>query len=448
MVRALNNAAPGSEPPSSREQQAFEDRTYRKVSWRIIPFLFLCYIFAYVDRVNVGFAKLQMQQDLGMSDAVYGAGAGIFFVGYFFFEIPCNMALQKIGARYWLGPIMIVWGLVSASTMLVKSAGNFYLARFCLGVVESGFFPGVILYLTFWYTSRYRAKMVALFMTAIPLSGVIGGPISGWLLDRMSSAGGLRGWQWLYVLEAVPSLLAGLATVVVLPDGPRRAKWLSPEERSLLIERLEEEEARKRSDSGGKHSLADAFRSGKVWALCFVYFGFVMANYGLSFWLPQILKETLTKDPFRIGLLTAIPWGVAAITMVAVGHHSDATGERCWHVALPGLIGAIAFSASAIPGISGVLGLIALTIATAGIAAAYSTFWALPTAFVTGTAASAGIAWINSVGNLGGYVSPFLVGKIRDATHSTTLALLMLAASCVVSAALTVAFFRRRNRLT
>ena len=446
MVRALNDAEPNS-GPLSPDQQAFEDRTYRKVSWRIIPFLFLCYIFAFIDRVNVGFAKLQMQQDLHMSDAVYGAGAGIFFIGYFFFEIPCNIALQKIGARYWLGPIMIVWGLVSASTMLVKSAGNFYLARFCLGVVESGFFPGVILYLTFWYTSRYRAKMVALFMTAIPLSGVIGGPISGWLLERMSSTGGLRGWQWLYLLEAVPSLLAGLASLLVLPDGPHKAKWLSAEERSLILERLEEEEALKRSDSSGKHSLGDAFRSGKVWALCFIYFGFVMGNYGLSFWLPQILKETLTRDPFKIGLLTAIPWGVAALAMVLVGHHSDKTGERCWHVALPGLIGAIAFSASAIPGISGVIGLVALTVATAGIAAAYSTFWAIPTAFVTGTAASAGIAWINSVGNLGGYLSPFLVGKIRDATHSTTLALLMLSASCIASTILTIVFFRRRGRL-
>ncbi len=305
----------------------------------------------------------------------------------------------------------------------------------------------MILYLTFWYTSRYRAKMVALFMTAIPLSGVIGGPISGWLLDRMSSAGGLRGWQWLYLVEAIPSLLAGVASLIVLPDGPRKAKWLSAEEKSLVSERLAEEEALKRSDSSGKHSLADAFRSGKVWALCFIYFGFVMGNYGLSFWLPQILKETLTKDPFRIGLLTAIPWGVAAIAMVLVGHHSDATGERCWHVAVPGLMGAIAFSASAIPGISGVMGLIALTVATAGIAAAYSTFWAIPTAFVTGTAASAGIAWINSVGNLGGYLSPFLVGKIRDATHSTTFALLLLSASCIVSTILTIAFFRRRGRL-
>jgi len=425
-------------------EDARESQLYRKVTWRIIPFLFLCYVFAFVDRVNVGFAKLQMQQDLGISDAVYGTAAGIFFIGYFFFEILCNIALQKIGARYWLGPIIILWGMVSASTMLVKSARDFYLVRFLLGIVESGFFPGVILYLTFWYTRRYRAKMVAIFMTAIPLSGVFGGPISGALLNKMSSVGGLRGWQWLFLLEAIPSMLAGFATLYFLPNGPAKARWLSREEQDLLVAKLEEEDAEKRQGEA-RHSLGDAFRSGKVWALCFIYFGFVMGNYGLSFFLPQMLKDTITKDPFQIGLLTAIPWGAAAIAMVAVGHRSDKTGERCWHVAIPGLIGAIAFSISAIPGISGVAGLLALTVATAGIAAAYTTFWAIPSMFVTGTAASAGIAWINSVGNLGGYVSPALVGKIRDVTHSMTPALLMLASACVVSAILTIFFFRRHR---
>ncbi len=425
-------------------EDARESEIYRKVSWRIIPFLFLCYVFAYVDRVNVGFAKLQMQQDLAISDAVYGTGAGIFFIGYFLFEIPCNIALQKIGARYWLGPIIVIWGVVSASTMLVKSAAGFYFVRFLLGIVESGFFPGVILYLTFWYTRRYRAKMVAIFMTAIPLSGVIGGPISGALLDKMSSVGGLRGWQWLFLLEGIPSMLAGFATLYFLPNGPANARWLSKEEQDLLTNRLAEEDAQKRQGEG-RHSFGDAFRSSKVWALCFIYFGFVMGNYGLSFFLPQMLKDTLTKDPFLIGLLTAIPWGAAAIAMVTVGHHSDKTGERCWHVAIPGLIGAIAFAISAIPGISGVAGLAALTVATAGIAAAYTTFWALPSMFVTGTAASAGIAWINSVGNLGGYVSPTLVGKIRDATHNMTPALLMLASTCIASVILTIVFFRRHR---
>ncbi len=412
-----------------------------------MPFLFLCYIFAFVDRVNVGFAKLQMQQDLHITEAVYGTAAGVFFLGYFLFEIPCNVALQKIGARYWLGPIMIIWGLVSGATMLVKGEHSFYLLRFILGVVESGFFPGVILYLTFWYPSRYRARMVAIFMTAIPLSGVIGGPISGWLLTKMSAVGGLRAWQWLFLLEALPSILAGFASVLFLPNGPEKAKWLTPEERIVLVDRLREEEMQKRQTGNAKHSLLDTFRSGKVWALCFVYFGFVVGNYGVSFFLPQILSETLTKDPFYIGLLTTLPWGAAAISMVLVGRHSDMTGERCWHIAIPGFCGALAFAVAAIPGISGAAELLAITVATAGTAAAYSTFWALPTAFVTGTAASAAIAWINSVGNLGGYVSPSVIGKIREATHSTTYALVLLASACFASVCLTIAFFRKQSRI-
>lgn len=421
----------------------FEKSVYRKVTWRLIPFLFLCYIFAYIDRVNVGFAKLQMQQDLGISDAVYGAGAGIFFIGYFFFEVPCNMMLQKIGAKRWLGPIMIVWGVVSACTMFVRTEFQFYAVRFLLGMVESGFFPGVILYLTFWYTSKHRAKMIAAFMTAIPLSGVLGGPVSGWVLESMSSFGGLRGWQWLYIVEAIPSILAGIAAFVFLQDGPAKAKWLSAEERAVVVHHLREEEQRKKSSGTGHHRLSDAFRSKKIWVLCFVYFGFVMGNYGIGFWLPQIVKDTLTKDAFQIGLLTTIPWAAAAVVMVLAGHHSDKTGERCWHIAIAGIAGALAFAVSAVPGISGVLGFAALTVATACLAAAYSTFWSLPTAFVTGAAASAGIAWINSVGNLAGYLSPFLVGVIRDATQSMTPALILLAACSLGSAVLTVVFFRK-----
>jgi sugar phosphate permease len=436
----MSSTSKGTEASYSSE---FEKQVYKKVTWRLIPFLFVCYIFAYVDRVNVGFAKLQMQQDLGMSDAVYGAGAGIFFLGYFLFEVPCNIALQKIGAKYWLGPIMIVWGFVSGCTMFVRSAGAFYVVRFILGIVESGFFPGVILYLTFWFTRKHQAKMVAAFMTAVPLSGVIGGPISGWLLERMSAVGGLRGWQWLFLFEALPSVIAGLLAMIFLADGPAKAGWLNAAERELLTRRLEEEHSFK-MQTHGHHKLIDAFRSRKVWLLCAVYFGFVMGNYAVGFWLPQIVKETLTKDPWLIGWLTAIPWAAAAIAMVIVGHHSDATGERRWHIALSGIAGGLAFAASAVPGISGSLGLFALTIATAGIACAYSTFWALPTGLLSGTAASAGIAWINSVGNLAGYVSPYVVGKIRDVTHSMTPALLLLSLCCLASALITIVAFRHR----
>jgi MFS family permease len=433
-------------PVPSESVGAYEKTVYSKVIWRLIPFLFLCYVFAYIDRVNVGFAKLQMQQDLGMSDTVYGTGAGIFFLGYFFFEIPCNMAMQKIGAKYWLGPIMIVWGVVSGCTMFVKSANQFYAIRFLLGLVESGFFPGVILYLTFWFPSQYRAKMVAAFMTAVPLSGVLGGPLSGWLLGAFSTAGGLRGWQWLYLFEALPSVFAGVLTLVVLADSPRNARWLTDREKAVLLGNLEAEEMEKRAEGHGHHTLADAFRSPKVWLLCLVYFGYVMGNYGVGLWLPQIVKDTLTKDPWYIGLLTTIPWALAAIVMVLVGHHSDKTGERRWHIALAGLVGSVAFAVSALPGISGPLGFLALTIATAGIASAYSTFWSMPTGILSGTAASVGIAWINSVGNLAGFVSPFMVGRIRDATHSMTLALLMLSGCALASAVVTVTCFSRQTK--
>jgi nitrate/nitrite transporter NarK len=259
----------------------------------------------------------------------------------------------------------------------------------------------------------------------------------------MSAVGGLRGWQWLFLFEALPSVIAGLLAMIFLADGPAKAGWLNAAERELLTRRLEEEHSFK-MQTHGHHKLIDAFRSRKVWLLCAVYFGFVMGNYAVGFWLPQIVKETLTKDPWLIGWLTAIPWAAAAIAMVIVGHHSDATGERRWHIALSGIAGGLAFAASAVPGISGSLGLFALTIATAGIACAYSTFWALPTGLLSGTAASAGIAWINSVGNLAGYVSPYVVGKIRDVTHSMTPALLLLSLCCLASALITIVAFRHR----
>lgn len=402
-------------------------------------------MFAYIDRVNIGFAKLQMQSDLGISDTVYGFGAGIFFLGYFLFEVPCNLFLQRIGAKRWLGPIMIVWGFVSGCQMFVTGATSLYGIRFLLGVVESGFFPGVILYLTFWYPRKYRAKMIAAFMTAVPISGVIGGPLSGWLLKVLSHSHGLRGWQWLFLFEAIPSILAGLATTYFLDDNPQKARWLRDDEKDLLEQRLWEEAEIKRLETPGHSTLRDAFRSPKVWLLCFVYFGMVMVNYGISFWLPQIVKDTLTKNVVNVGLLTAIPWGVAAIAMVIVGHHSDKTGERRWHIAGPAILCSAAFALSAIPGISGPLKLLALTVATAGVASAYSTFWALPATILSGTAASAGIAWVNSVGNLAGYLSPYLVGIIRDKTHSMIWALFMLSFCCLFSAILTLCCFSQRT---
>jgi len=430
----------------AKRNGAFESVVYRKVTWRLLPYLFLCYILAYIDRVNVGFAKLQMQQDLGMTEAVYGLGAGIFFIGYFLFEVPANMILQKVGAKRWIGPIMMVWGVLSAMTMLVESARAFYLLRFLLGIVESGFFPGVILYLTFWYTEGHRARMVALFMSAIPLSGVIAGPISGWIMARMNGVGDLRAWKWLFLVEGVPSFLAGIAALFFLPDNPAGAAWLKPQERELLVRRLKEEEAAKALVAGSHHSPIEVFRSGKVWLFGLIYFGFVMGNYGLGFWLPQVIRDTITPNPMAIGWLSVIPWGAGAIAMIIVGRHSDATGERRMHIALSGILGAAAFAASGIPGISGWAGLLMLTFATIGIMCAFSTFWALPTAILSGAAASAGIAWINSIGNLAGYVGPYVIGALRDVTHSMMLALMMLSASALFSSVLTLCVSPRAGR--
>jgi sugar phosphate permease len=434
--QALPVNQPHDDPPE------FEKRTYKKVIWRLMPFLFMCYIFAYVDRVNVGFAGLDMKRDLGMNDAVFGIGSGIFFIGYLFFQIPCNIALQKIGAKRWLGPIMIVWGLVSACTMFVHGTFDFYAIRFVLGIVESGFFPGVILYLTFWFTGRYRAQMVAIFMTAIPLSGFIFGPISGWLMKRLNNVGGLHGWQWLFVVEAVPSMLAGLASMVFLENGPHSARWLNNAERDMLCRRLAEDDAHKKTTVGGHHLFANAIRKPAVWLFCLIYFGSVSGNYALQFWLPQIIKNTLSTDQFTIGLLTMIPWGVTAIAMVLIGRHSDKTGERTYHIAICVAAGGLGLALSAIPGISGAFGLFALTIACAGLVSSSSTFWSLPTLYLSGTAATAGIAMINSIGNLGGQVGPYIIGFISNKFHSMTIALFTLASLCWLSAFIAIKFFR------
>jgi D-galactonate transporter len=414
-----------------------EEATYRKVTWRLLPLLFLCYVLAYLDRVNVGFAKLQMQKDLGFTDTAYGIGAGVFFIGYFLFEVPSNLILERVGARIWIARIMILWGMLSSATLFVTGERTFYALRFALGVAEAGFFPGIILYLTYWYTRKHRARMVAGFMTAITLSGVIGGPLSGWILSRLSGLSGLAGWQWLYLLEGLPSVMVGLLVLGLLDDGPSKAKWLTEEERELLSRRVREEEKQKIEEEAGHHRLADAFRSPRLWLLSLIYFCVVMGLYGISFWLPQILSDTMTSDPWSIGLLTAIPWGASAVTMLLVGRHSDRTGERRWHTALPAFVAGAAFATSAMSGISAVQGFIALTVATCGIMAAVSCFWSLPTAFLSGTAAAGGIAWINSLGNLAGYVSPFVVGHVRDATGSMSAALVVLAGSLIAAGVLT-----------
>ena len=411
-----------------------------------MPFLFCCYVLAYLDRVNVGFAKLQMQADLGLSDTVYGIGAGMFFISYFLFEVPSNLLMRRVGARIWIARIMIVWGLVSMASMLTRSVASFYSLRFLLGVAEAGFFPGIIWYLTLWYTRAHRAQMVAMFMTAIALSGVIGGPVSGWILQSLDGAGGLRGWHWLYLLEGLPSVVVGLIALRYLDDGPATAAWLTPEERAHIERELAHEEALKRAHPDTAHGVADAFRSWRVWACGLIYFSAVMGNYGVTFWMPQIISETISPNPVHVGLISMIPWGAAAITMVLVGRHSDRTGERRWHIALSCAVGAVFFFLSGLPGLSGWTGVALLTVALSGTLSAMASFWALPTAMLAGSGAAAGIAWINSIGNLSGYAAPFLLGAVRDATRDAAhpngdmlLALSVLAVSLLTAGLVTLA---------
>ncbi len=425
----------------SRTPTSKEDKTYLKVTWRLIPFLFLCYVVAYLDRVNVGFAKLQMLSDLNWSETVYGLGAGVFFIGYFLFEVPSNIMLSKTGARIWITRIMVTWGLISSAMMFVTTPTSFYIMRFFLGVAEAGFFPGIILYLTYWYPASRRAGIVALFMTAVALAGVVGGPLSGWIMKAFAGVGGLAGWQWLFVLEGLPSVFVGIWVFFYLDDSIREAKWLTEEEKILLENGIKDDVKEKHT-----FSIGQVFASGKVWFLALVYFTLVMGLYGVSFWLPQLIKNTGVKDILDIGLLTAIPYGVAAIVMVLAGRSSDKTGERRWHIAGAAFVGGLGLIASAIYGDNTTMAMVALTFATAGILASLPMFWSLPTAFLTGTAAAAGIAIINSVGNLAGFVSPFMVGAIKDLTQSTAMGLYVIAASLFIGGLLVLIFIPKQGK--
>ncbi|GGD73216.1 MFS transporter [Caballeronia grimmiae] len=407
-----------------------EDRTYAKVTWRLIPFLFLCYVFAYLDRVNVGFAKLQMLADLKFSETVYGLGAGIFFIGYFIFEVPSNIALHRFGARKWIARIMLSWGLLSGMMIFVKTPAAFYALRFFLGVAEAGFFPGIILYLTYWYPSSRRAKITALFMTGIPIAGVIGGPLSGWILNNFGGVGGMAGWRWLFLLEALPSIIGGFVVLMYLDDKISSAKWLSADEKTLLEKGLANE-----SEHIEVHSASGAFTNRRVWVLCLCYFGIIMGLYGIGFWLPTLIKASGVSDALNVGLLTMIPYGAAAVAMVLLGRSSDRSKERRWHVALPAIVGAVGLVASTLVPHNVALAVASLTVATIGILGALCQFWAIPPAFLGGVAAAAGIALINSVGNLAGFVSPYLVGWIKDMTHSTDVGLYCVAGSLIVAAA-------------
>jgi ACS family tartrate transporter-like MFS transporter len=399
--------------PENR-QHPIETAVLSRLTWRLIPFLFLLYIVAYLDRINVGFAALQMQEQLKFSDRVYGLGAGMFFAGYFLFQVPSNLVLHRVGARRWIALLMIVWGVISSSMAAVATPKGFYILRFLLGSAEAGFFPGMILYLKSWFPEAARARAVALFMTAGPLSGVLGGPISGALLG-FHLRGDLAGWQWLFLLEGLPAVVLGAVVYFHLADRPGAAKWLSEEQRAWLDRRLESE----KSDvpAGSRADALAAFGIGKIWLLAFIYFGLNTCSYGISLWLPTLIHSWSSAGNLFIGMVSTIPYLAAAVAMVFFGQHSDRTGERRWHVAVAAFTGAAAliFAASASSFVAVVA---AISVAMLSVSSMVGPFWALPTKFLQGTSAAAGIALINSIGNLGGFFGPYMIGSVRNSTGS------------------------------
>jgi MFS family permease len=409
------------------EGRRFEDQTYRKVTLRLVPFLILCYVAAYLDRVNIGFAKLQMSSDLQFSETVYGLGAGIFFIGYFLFEVPSNLLMLRVGARAWIARIMLTWALVSAAFFFVHSSTQFYVLRFLLGSAEAGFYPGIVLYLMQWYPVRRRSHQLAIFMIGIPLAGIIGGPLSGWILEAFNGAHGHPGWRWLFLIEAVPSLVCGIAAFFYLENRPDDARWLTSEEASLITNALDSTTTRHARIS---ETVGQVFSDPRMLLMAFIYFCVIMGQYGLTFWMPTLIKASGATGALYIGVLSAIPFVSGAVAMVSFGKNSDRTGERRWHLVVPMLLGAVGYAVTAWSGTNVPLALLGLSLAAAGVLTPGPLFWALPSAILAGTGAAAGIAAINAFAGLAGFVSPYLIGWLRDLTHSSVIA--MYASACVL----------------
>ena len=414
----------------------------RKVRWRLIPFLFLLYIVAYLDRVNVGFAAIDMNRDLGFSAAVYGMGSGIFFLSYTLLEVPSNLMLTRFGPRLWIARIMFTWGVFSTAMIFVNGAVAFYVLRFLLGAAEAGFFPGIIFYLTHWFPARERARAVGLFMTATAMAGVIGAPISSALL-QFDGAFGLKGWQWLFLIEGLPAILLVPVVLMTMTERPADATWLTTDERDWLSREMAVEQAQ---TAHAHVTLRDALLSARLWIVSVPYLCIVIAFYGVSFWLPQIVQANSGLGSATVVLLSAIPYAAATIGLVVVGASSDRYAERRWHVAVPCLIGAAGFVLTVIAPQTLAVALAALSIAAFGIWGTLGPFWTLPTAFLRGTAAAGGIALVNSVGNVGGFIGPILVGWIRDSTGQFAPGLLTLAAILVIGAVVALTMPRSQNQ--
>lgn len=395
---------------------------YRKTAWRLMPFLMLCYLCAYLDRVNVGFAKLQMMNDLALSETVYGLGAGMFFIGYFLCEVPSNIILHRVGARIWIARIMITWGIISALFAFVETAWQFYILRFLLGVAEAGLAPGLLLYLTYWFPSYRRAKMTVLWFIAIPLSGMIGGPLSGWIMNQFAGFHGWSGWQWMFVIEAIPTVVVGLMVLGYLKDGVHQASWLDDEEKALIVRELEEDNQQKVT-----HASPAAFiRDRRLWLLAAIYFCVVMGQYAITFWLPTLVRNAGVSDPLNIGLLTSLPYMCAIVAMLLAGRSGDKHRERRWHLIVPMLLGALGLTLAAALGGNVVLSILSLCLAASGILSASSMFWMLPTTLLGGVSAAAGIAAVNSFANLAGFCSPYLIGWITTVTGSSAIGMYLI----------------------
>ncbi len=404
-----------------------EERVFRKVSWRIIPFIGLLYVVAFLDRVNVGFAALTMNSDIGLSPAAFGAGAAVFFLGYFLFEVPSTVILHRVGARFWIGRVMITWGFVSAAMVVVRGPVSFAALRFLLGLAEAGFFPGIILYLSYWYPAQRRATATAWFMAAAPIAGVIGSPLSAALMT-LDGALGLKGWQWLFLVEGAPAVVLGVATFIVLSDRPKDAGWLAPDERDWLTGRMGGEAA-----PAGRHGIGAALLNPGVLLLALAYLGTSAGLYTVGIWTPLIMRG-FGLSVGGIGLVAAIPSAVAAVGMVLWSRSSDRTGERHWHAAVACLLGALGMLLVARAGSSAVVAVVGLSLTAFGVNAAKPPLWCLPTAFLTGSGAAAGIGLINSLGTLGGALGPYLMGAGGQAGYDAGLSFVggMLVVSAVV----------------
>jgi len=416
-----------------------EQTTMARVTWRLLPFLLLLYIISWLDRVNVGFAKLQMNADLGLSETAYGLGAGIFFLAYAACEIPSNALLVRYGARLWIARIMITWGLISAGMMFVQGETSFYVMRFLLGAAEAGFLPGIVYYLSDWFPRRHRARAVSWFMIGIPLSVVFGGPLSGWIMQHFDEYHGLHGWQWMYLAEGLPAVVLGFVVLGFLTEKPADARWLTAEQREWLNAHIFAE----RTEAEARHRLSfgDAIGHPTVWLLAIIMFCCQTGSYGLTLWVPTIVKSVSGYSDFQVGMFSAIPYIAAAIGMVLVGRSSDRSGERFLHIAVPSVIGALGFIATGMI-VSPLAAMIALSVAAVGDYSTRGPFWALPGRFLTGSAAAAGIALINAMGAVGGFIGPYAVGYLKDATGSFASPLYLLAGILFAGAILTLVLRR------